>query len=613
MCGIAGWVAFDRDLRTEQATVDAMTETMACRGPDDRGTWVDTHAALGHRRLAIIDLPGGRQPMSVTTPEGTVVMVYSGEAYNFTELRAELTTRGHRLRTDSDTEVVLHAYLEWGAAAAERLNGMYAFAIWDGREQKLVMIRDRMGIKPFYYYPTRDGVLFGSEPKAILANPLAERTVTLDGIRELFAFIKTPGHAIWEGMREVVPGTVVTVDANGLHEHVYWSLETREHPDDKETSVAHVRELLDDIIRRQLVSDVPRCTLLSGGLDSSAMTAIAARQLAEEGKTVRSFAVDFVGQTENFVADELRATPDTPYVHDVAERSKTEHQDIVLDSDQLADPQARSKVIRARDLPMGLGDMDTSLYLLFKAIRGHSTVALSGESADEVFGGYKHFFDPEARKGTTFPWLVQFQNRFGDDNTILNKSLLHALDLPRYVQDSYRTAVGEVRRLDGESEFEWQMRKISYLHLTRFVRILLDRKDRASMAVGLEVRVPFCDHRLVEYVYNTPWALKTYDGREKSLLRGASADVLPQSVIDRVKSPYPSTQDPKYAVALRQHGKDLLANPAHQVFDLVDSDRLRRIVETDTPQITQASRHGLERVLDLSLWIDMYSPTIKVS
>jgi asparagine synthase (glutamine-hydrolysing) len=586
---------------------------MACRGPDDQGTWVAQHAALGHRRLAIIDLPGGRQPMSLDTPNGPVAMVYSGEAYNFSELREELYGRGHRFRTDSDTEVVLHGYLEWGEAVADRLNGMYAFAIWDSRRQKLIMIRDRMGIKPLYYYLTQDGVLFGSEPKAILANPIAERAVNLDGLRELFAFIKTPGHAVWEGMREVEPATVVTVGANGIREQVYWSLQTKEHTDDQADSVAHVRELLDDIVRRQLVADVPRCTLLSGGLDSSAMTAIASQQLAEENKTIRSFAVDFVGQTENFVADELRSTPDTPYVHDVAEKSRTEHRDIVLNSDELADPEVRAKVIRARDIPMGLGDMDASLYLLFKAIRRHSTVALSGESADEVFGGYKQFFDPKAQQANMFPWLVQSAKQFGDDGDILTEATAKALDLATYVQDSYDAAVSGIARLDGESDFEYRMRKICNLHLTRFVRILLDRKDRMSMAVGLEVRVPFCDHRLVEYVYNTPWALKTFDGREKSLLRHATSDVLPKSVANRVKSPYPSTQDPKYAVALQNNAKEILANPAHPVFEIVDRDWLARAVAMDTPQITHASRHGLERTLDLALWLDMYSPTINAS
>lgn len=612
MCGITGWVSFGRDLRTERATVDAMTETMSCRGPDDRGTWFAEHAALGHRRLSVIDLAGGHQPMSVDTPGGPVAMVYSGEAYNFTELRAEFIRRGHQFRTQSDTEVVLHAYLEWGEALAERLNGMYAFAIWDSREEKLVMVRDRMGIKPFYYYETYDGVLFGSEPKAILACPAAEHTVTLDGLRELFAFIKTPGHAVWEGMQEVEPGTIVTVSSNGLRTTRYWTLQTRPHPDGQAASVAHVRELLEDIVGRQLVADVPRCTLLSGGLDSSAMTAIAARQLAQAGQTVRSFAVDFVGLTQNFVPDALRGTPDTPYAHDVAEKSGTEHQDIVLSSDELADPEVRSKVIRARDLPTGLGDMDASLYLLFKAIRGHSTVALSGESADEVFGGYQQFFDPEARRASTFPWLVRFAEQFGGDQRILVPGLIEAMDLPRYVQDAYDTAVARIERLHGESEFEWQMRKVCYLHLTHFVRILLDRKDRMSMAVGLEVRVPFCDHRLVEYVYNAPWPLKTYDGREKSLLRGATRDLLPQSVVDRVKSPYPSTQDAGYTVKLQESAREYLSHPGHPVFDLVDRDWLAQAV-TAQAQITQASRHGLERALDLALWLDMYKPVLKLS
>jgi asparagine synthase (glutamine-hydrolysing) len=619
MCGITGWISFGRDLGAEQssqATLDAMTATMACRGPDDTGTWVARHAALGHRRLAIIDLPGGRQPMSLETPEGPLAIVYSGETYNFTELRAELTSRGHRFTTDSDTEVVLHAYLEWGDAMAERLNGMYAFAIWDSRSDKLVMVRDRMGIKPFYYYETADGVLFGSEPKAILANPLAEHTVSLAGFRELFAFVKTPGHAVWENMREVEPGTVVTVSRAGLRTTRYWTLETRPHTDGQDATVAHVRELLEDIVRRQLVADVPRCTLLSGGLDSSAMTAIAARQLAEAGERVRSFSVDFAGQTENFVADDLRGTPDAPFVRDVAEHSRTEHRDIVLNSDDLADPEVRSMVIRARDIPAGLGDMDASLYLLFRAIRGESTVALSGESADEVFGGYQQFFDPEVQAANNFPWLMAAARMRGEDGDVLNPELSAALELPRYIQDAYDTSVATIQRLDGESDFEWRMRKICYLHLTHFVRILLDRKDRMSMAVGLEVRVPFCDHRLVEYVYNTPWSLKTYDSREKSLLRGAARDVLPDSVAQRVKSPYPSTQDPAYAVKLRDSAREYLSSPGHPVFDIVNRDWLARATAPGAgaaANVTQASRHGLERVLDLALWLDIYKPVLKLS
>jgi asparagine synthase (glutamine-hydrolysing) len=477
-----------------------------------------------------------------------------------------------------------------------------------------VMIRDRMGIKPFYYYRTADGVLFGSEPKAILANPLARRVIDADGLRELFTFSKTPGAAIWSGMREVAPGTVVTVDVNGLRETVYWRLTSHEHTDDTATTVARVRELLDDIVRRQLVADVPRCVLLSGGLDSSALTALSAQQLSAQGETVRSFAVDFVGQEENFVADDMRATPDAPFVHDVVRHVNSKHEDIVLDHGAMADPAVRRAVITARDMPTGLGDLDLSLYLLFKAIRQHSTVALSGESADEVFGGYRWFHQPEVQRAKTFPWLAAFQSTPNSrPRTMYEPGLMSTLDIMSYVQDSYAQAVSEVDPLPGESEHEARMRVICYLHLTRFVRILLDRKDRMSMAVGLEVRVPFCDHRLVEYVYNTPWSMKTFDGREKSLLRAATRGVLPQSVAARVKSPYPSTQDPRYSVALQQQVKDLLADHDNPVFTVIWRDWLAEAVQLDATGIDQGTRHGLERALDLATWLDIYRPEVRTS
>jgi asparagine synthase (glutamine-hydrolysing) len=615
MCGITGWIAFDRDLTREQATLDAMTETMACRGPDDRGTWSTRHAALGHRRLAVIDIEGGTQPMTLDTEGGVLAMVYSGEAYNYTELRDELRRRGHRFRTESDTEVVLHGYLEWGAGVADRLNGMYAFAVWDERTEKLVMIRDRMGIKPFYYYRTADGVLFGSEPKAILANPLARRLIDADSLRQLFAFSKPPGGAIWSGMREVVPGTVVTVGANGLRETVYWRLTSHEHTDDTDTTVARVRELLDDIVRRQLVADVPRCVLLSGGLDSSALTALAAQQLAGQGEAVRSFAVDFVGQQENFVADDTRPTQDTPFVHDVAQHVHSQHKDIVLDHNALADPAVRRTVLTARDMPTGLGEMDASLYLLFKAIRQHSTVALSGESADEVFGGYRWFHEPEVQRAKTFPWLagIRASSPGSQPRTMYEPGLMSGLDFRGHLQDSYTQAVSEVDPLPGESEHETRMRVMCYLHLTRFVRILLDRKDRMSMAVGLEVRVPFCDHRLVEYVYNTPWSMKTFDGREKSLLRAATRDVLPRSVAERVKSPYPSTQDPQYVVALQQQAKELLADHDNPVFAIIWRNWLTEAVSLDPSKLDRRARQGLERALDLATWLDIYRPEVRTS
>ncbi|MFF4866323.1 asparagine synthase (glutamine-hydrolyzing) [Streptomyces sp. NPDC001231] len=611
MCGISGWVSYQRDLRPERPTVEAMNATMACRGPDAQGLWLDTHAALGHRRLAIIDLPGGVQPMSEHTPDGDVVLVYSGEAYNYTELRGELRHRGHSFHTDSDTEVVLRGYLEWGADLPEHLNGMFAFAVWDGRTDQLLLIRDRMGIKPLYYFATDDGVLFGSEPKAILANPVVPRTVGLDGLRELFSMAKTPGHAIWAGMREVEPGTVVTVERAGLRTRPYWQLSAAEHTDTRQDTIARVRELLEDTVRRQLVSDVPRCVLLSGGLDSSAITALAARQLRGK-ETVRSFAVDFVGQSENFIPDDLRATPDTPYVHDVVRHVGTDHQDIVLDPEGLADPNVRAAAVRARDLPLGLGDMDQSLLLLFRAIREHSTVALSGESADEVFGGYAWFHDPAARDAGTFPWLAAMERQHGrGGSSLLDPELRERLDLPGYLAQRYEEAMVQVPRLDSEKDpLERRMREVCYLHLTRFVRMLLDRKDRLSMATGLEVRVPFCDHRLVEYVFNTPWSMKTFDGREKSLLRAATSELLPRSVAERVKSPYPSTQDPAYVTELQTQVRELLTADNSPALDLLDRTRLQQITTAEPGDVTTGERNGLERTLDLAVWAGLEDPTL---
>ncbi|GIG68668.1 asparagine synthase (glutamine-hydrolyzing) [Phytomonospora endophytica] len=599
MCGFTGWVSYDRDLRAERDTLDAMTATMARRGPDDEGVWAGEHAALGHRRLAIIDIDGGAQPMRADTPDGPVVLVYAGETYNFTELRAELRGRGHRFTTASDTEVVLRAYLEWGPALAERLNGMFAFAIWDGRTERLVMVRDRLGVKPFYYFPTPDGVLFGSEPKSILANPLAEPALDTDGLRDVVSFISTPGHGFWAGMRTVEPGTVVAVDRGGIRTDVYWTLPATEHTDDLDTTVSHIRELQEDIVTRQLVADVPLCSLLSGGLDSSALTALAAK--ARDGR-LATFAVGF----GEFIADDLRGTSDTAFAREVAAHAGTDHHEIALDTGMLTDPALRERVVRANDVPWGGGDAYASLLLLFQAVRERSTVALSGETADEVFGGYRWTHWSAEREPETFSWLTLVPPRDG----ILTPELRETLDLPDYVHDRYAEARARTARLPGESGLERRMREDSHLHLTVLLPLLLDRKDRMSMATGLEVRVPYCDHRLIEYVHNVPWAMKTFDGREKSLLRAAVADVLPRSVLDRVKSHYPQTQDAGYSTALRTLARRYLDEPGHRLFDLVDRERLTAAANGEGA-LEIGTRLGLELALDLGVWLEEYSPSLK--
>jgi asparagine synthase (glutamine-hydrolysing) len=614
MCGITGWLSFQRDLRTDRAAVDAMTRTMVCRGPDAEGVWVDQHIALGHRRLAVIDLDGGAQPMTVETPHGPVAMTYSGEAYNFTELREELRGRGHRFRTSSDTEVVLRAYLEWGEAVVDRLDGMYAFAIWDSRDEKLVLVRDRLGIKPFFFHPTDDGVLFGSEPKAILAHPLVKRVIKTDGLREMLNGWNTPGVAIWAGMREVRPGGLVVVDRSGVRERTYWSLEPHEHTDDLDTTIANTRDLFDDIVGHQLVADVQQCVLLSGGLDSSSLTVVAARQLAAQGERVHTYSVDFVGRNESFRPDLMRATPDSPFVHAVADHIGSVHQDIVLPYTSMADWENRRAVIAARDFPVGMADVDVPLYMLFKAIREHSTVALSGEGADEVFAGYPWFHIPEFADADVYPWMVPVLAAWDDANATgsMNPDLVAALDLESYFKDSYRDAAAAVESLPGEDEHERRMRIMCHLHLTRFLPMLLDRKDRISMAVGLEVRVPYCDHRLVDYVYNAPWAMKTFDGREKSLLRAAAGDLLPGPVRDRVKSPFPATQDDRYAGELQQMAKELVHDADHPVFQFANRAWMDEVVRMDPAEIPDSTREALDRTIDIATWVDIYQPEIQL-
>jgi asparagine synthase (glutamine-hydrolysing) len=610
MCGIAGWVDYERDLTAEAETARAMTKSMSLRGPDDEGLWLAPHAAIGHRRLAVIDVEGGRQPMVAESAEGDVVLTYSGEVYNYLELRDQLALAGQEFNTESDTEVVLRAYLEWGVELVDHLNGMYAFAIWDGRTEELVLIRDRMGVKPLFFYELPDGILFGSEPKAILANPLVKRTIDTTGFCGFLTGAPTPGLTPFTGVRELQPGRLLRVTRDGVNERTYWKIESRPHEDDLSDTIGHVRELLEDIIARQLISDVPLCMLLSGGLDSSVLTALAQVAVHEDGGSgeLRSFAVDFTGYAENFRPDDMRDTPDRPFVHDVAQHVGVDHRDIMLDTEDLFDPDTRRSVLHAWDLPYHLGDMDISLYLLFRAIREHSTVAISGEAADEVFGGYPWIHDETALGMPIFPWMAAaIGGGAPPPFSLFSPELIERIKVGEYLMGLYSDSCAEVPHLDGEEGEERQMREVMYLHLTRFVRNLLDRKDRTSMAVGLEVRVPFCDHRLVEYVFNAPWSMKKCDGREKSLLRKATQDLLPQSVLDRRKAVFPATQDARYDMGLRAELKGILDGRDEPVRPYLDLETARTVAGEKVEHVTSPwPRLRIESVVRMNLWLKEY-------
>jgi asparagine synthase (glutamine-hydrolysing) len=606
-------VDFDGDLTGRQAIAEAMTETMACRGPDAFGTWGASQVALGHRRLAVIDLDGGAQPMVAREASEVVAAVtYSGEVYNFKQLREQLRGEGYTFTTRSDTEVVLRAYQRWGADFVTRLTGMYAFALWDVRRKELLLVRDRMGIKPLYYAPVAGGVLFGSEPKAILAHPRFRPVLDEGGLRELMSVVRTPGACVWRGIRELKPGTMAVVGRGGLRLRTYWSLDATVFAGDVGAAITMTRELLEDAVRSQLVSDVPLCTLLSGGLDSSAITALANASLRAGGNgPVRSFSVDFEGYAETFKPDEVRPDPDAPFVREVAAHVAAAHTSVVLDSRALMDAGTRAAVMRAYDQPAPHGDMSTSMHLLFKAIRRQSTVALSGEAADEVFGGYGWFHDEAAVRADTFPWLAATRGyrRF----SFLRPDLIRRLALDAFQNQLYADAIAEVPVGPGTDADERRMREITYLALTRYVPILLERKDRMSMAAGLEVRVPYCDHRLVEFAFSVPWKIKTFDGREKSLLRAAVEDLLPQSVLLRRKSHYPSTQDKAYSDLVRREFLDLMARPDATVFELADRRTLGWLTkELGGSASDLYTRRCREQVLALDQWLTEYQPDLAI-
>ncbi|MEU9056647.1 asparagine synthase (glutamine-hydrolyzing) [Streptomyces sp. NPDC048384] len=606
MCGITGWASFHQDARSQAPVIEAMTAELTRRGPDAGGVWLGERAAIGHRRLAVIDLEGGVQPMTDRPNEPTTVLSHSGEIYNHHELRAELRGRGHVFRTRSDTEVVLRAYAEWGETVAEHLDGMFAFAVWDGRAERLLLVRDRLGVKPLFWAAVDGGLAFASEPKALFRHPEIRPRVDADGLREAYSLLFNTGPTVWSGVREVEPGGLLVLDRDGIRERRYWQLEAGAHQDGQDVTVDRISSLVGAAARSQLEADVPLCSLLSGGIDSTVLTGLLADELRlREGPDarIRSYAVDYSDQAEQFTGDVLRTGHDTPYAIEAGAFIGTDHSTVVLDPRALLDPEHRRAVVVARDSPIGVGDMDTSLYLLFGEIRRHSTVALSGEAADEVFGGYPWFHNPRALAAATFPWLLVT----GDEAAMpLNPEL--DLHIAEFRDDTYRDALAAVPHLDGETPTEHRQREMQHLSLTRWLRQLLHRKDRLSMAQGLEVRVPYCDHRLVQYAFDTPWALKSFDGREKSLLRAAGAGLAPDSVLQRPKNHYPATHHPDYNRGLQGLARDALS--VEQVRALADETRVKPCLDTPPEHLEWGHRLRLERVVDLALWLDHHQPEL---
>jgi asparagine synthase (glutamine-hydrolysing) len=607
MCGITGWIDWEKDLSNERPVLEKMAHAIRHRGPDADGFWLSKRAALAHRRLIVIDPEGGRQPMVYRQGDRVYTLTYNGEIYNYLELRRHLMERGHVFKTNSDTEVLLHTYLEWGEDCVRHLNGIFAFAIWDEAEQKLFLGRDHLGVKPLFYAERGSAVLFASEIKALLANPAVKPELDQDGLAEIFGMgpMRTPGVGVYKDVKEVRAGHTIVFTREGKRITRYWELKSKPHTDDVETTAERIREILEDTVQRQLISDMPLVAMLSGGLDSSGLTAIAAKEFSREGKTLHTYSLDFVGSDRDFQGSFLHRDLDQPWVKRVSEHVKTEHHTIVLDAEELIENMLVP--LRARDLP-GIGEMETSLYLLFREMKKDATVALSGESADEVFSGYPWFHQEEFLNARMFPWRM---TTTGYLTWFMSPEALEKARPDEYVAARYEEAIAEVPALPGESALEARQREMSYLFITRFLPFMLDRKDRTSSYVGFEVRVPFCDYRLVEYLWNVPYKVKTIDDIEKGILRRALKGYLPDDVLYRRKSAYPTTQNPDYFQAVKRWMKEILTDTNSPVLPLIDKKKVEAVVDGKTDVNAGRIIKLLEYLIQVNMWLKEYGIVIR--
>lgn len=579
MCAIAGEISTTPIHYNEDTLsyLNKMLSTMCRRGPDATGTAFLPHAAFLHARLAVIDPEHGAQPYHGTRDGRNYTLIYNGELYNTEELRHQLVNTYPQITFDghSDTELLLKALLYWGLEETlSKINGIFAFALWCEETRTCLMARDPIGVKPFFFTHQEGRFLFASEIKTILAHPKVTPVLGLTGLCEIFFTGpgRTPGCGVFEGIEELQPGECATLDAEGnLNRQFYWRLEDRQHLEDFEETAQKVRFLVTDAIERQLVSDVPIGTFLSGGLDSSIISAVSSAHMRRLGKKLQTFSVTYVDNEKYFTPSKFQPNSDEPYIQRMVEFLDSHHTRLVIGTEELAE--ALSEAVTARDLP-GMADVDASMLLLCREIRKHVTVALSGECADEIFGGYPWYRDPEIRAQYGFPWAQSTDYRA----TFLAKNLAGKISPQDYVNARYQEMLAQVSKRPGLSPLEDRMREMVHLNTYGFMQTLLDRKDRMSMYSGLEVRVPFCDKRIAHYLYSTPWRYKDFKGREKGLLRCSMAGLLPDEILWRKKSPYPKTHNPAYTELMRRMLREILDRKDAPLLQIVDRAALEGLL-----------------------------------
>lgn len=579
MCGIAGQVSFSEDLLNYKSQFLKMSEKLKSRGPDQNGEYFTNEAALVHRRLAVIDIQKGTQPMIYEKNNEKFIIIYNGELYNTEEIRQMLLNKGESFNGHSDTEVVLKAFAEFGEYSVNLFNGIFAFAIWNETKKELFFARDRMGVKPLFYSQVKDGFVFASEIKALLEHHSIDALMDINSLAEIMLIGpgRTPGYGVFKGIEEIKPGFCGTFSKKGLNIRPYWQLCAKEHTDSFEQTVEKVRFLVTDAIKSQLVSDVPVCTFLSGGLDSSLISSISNTYFKEKGETLKTFSVDYRDNEKYFQKSKFQPNSDPHFINIMSEYLGCEHHWLVIDTPELVN--ALFAAVDARDLP-GMADVDASMLLLCEEIKKFGTVALSGECADEIFGGYPWYRDKTIRMTDGFPWAQSTKYRY----SFLKDEFAQDIDADEYVYSRYKKTICSADKLYNMSETDSRMAEMMRLNTDWFMQTLLDRKDRMSMYSALEVRVPFCDYRIVEYLYNVPWEYKDYNNYEKGLLRKAMEGILPQEVLWRKKSPYPKTHHPDYLKAVIRLLMSILDSPSEPLHDFIKKEKLSELINSNNPQ-----------------------------
>ena len=615
MCSISGffnpYADYSANRAEYQQILKHMTTSLFHRGPDECGFPLSKRCGLAHTRLSIIDLKTGSQPMVYETGGFLYQMIFNGEIYNLPDLKQQLASLGYTFRTTSDTEVLLLSFLEYGPDFVKQVDGIFSFAVYDERHETIYLFRDYFGVKPLFYTFLNDTLIFSSEIKGLFCYPGVEAAVDSDGLNEIFSLgpARSPGSAVFRNIHELKPGFYLSHNRYGTQFTNYWRLSSMPHRDSYEDTIEKTRFLLTDAIRRQLVSDVPVCTFLSGGVDSSVVSAVCAAELRKKGVQLTTFSFDFKDNDKYFKSNSFQPSQDAPFVKKMVDFLKSNHHYLTCDNRTQADLLYES--VDAHDLPC-MADIDSSLLYFCREVSKSHKVVLTGECADEVFGGYPWFHREEFLKSNTFPWTPSLTPR----QSLLSKSLLDVLQMETYVQKIYNESVSEIAILQTEDEIQSNRRRIGYLNIRYFMQTLLNRMDRTSMHSGLEARVPFADRALVEYIFNVPWEMKAKDGTVKNVLRQASKGLLPDEILFRKKSPYPKTYHPAYEALLCERLKDVLSSANEPLLQLVDKEKVLLFLDHPkdygTPWYGQlmAGPQMTAYLLQINYWLKKYQVTI---